>query len=406
MKIGYIASHIYLHTFEINEVAELLRQHPGARIYSFYRPRGSRLQSRRISEVGEDVVSWTYASVLKGLRVIGRHPLGFLKGAAALSLYSIANPVYWIKNLLTFFVALPILHDAERQGVTHLHANFGSSPATIAWLGRKALGMGMSVTYHAFDIYSNAFTSRDPLKARKLRDADLVVAVHDDGRRHLQRLVPDVGDDKFRVIRVCVAFEPAAKVEPLPEPPLLVAAGNLVPKKGFDVLVRAVGMLKRRGVQVRLRILGEGEQRPYLEALIREQGLRDRVELRGYFQHQDLAEHLAPAAAFVVPSLVTSAGQRDGIPTVVVEAWLSRTPVVASLVGGMAEVIKRDETGLVFPAGDPEALAETLMRLLSAPELGSALAGQGHRVAGELFSPSRNVSMLLDEINNHSLRPA
>lgn len=108
------------------------------------------------------------------------------------------------------------------------------------------------------------------------------------------------------------------------------------------------------------------------------EGVRDRVELRGYFQHKELAEHLADAAAFVVPSLVTREGQRDGIPTVGVEAWLSRTPVIASLVGGMGEVIKNDETGLVFPPGDSDALAEAVIRLLNSPELQGTIVAGGH----------------------------
>jgi glycosyltransferase involved in cell wall biosynthesis len=400
MKIGYIASHIYLHTFEINEASELVRQHPGARVYSFYRPRGSQLQRQRVAEVDGDIVSWTFRSILKSLGVVRRHPIGFLKAAAALSYHSLANPVYWVKNFVTFLIALPVLDDAERHGVTHLHANFGSSPATVAWLGRRALGTGMSVTYHAFDIYSNAYASRDPLKRQKLLDADLVVSVHEDGRQLLQRIAPEAAGDKFRVIRICVAFDPETKTEPLPEPPLLLAAGNLVPKKGFNILVRAVGALKRRGVPVRLRILGEGKQRPVLERLIREQGVRDRVELRGYFQHRELAEHLAQAAAFVVPSLITRGGQRDGIPTVGVEAWLSRTPVIASLVGGMGEVIRSDETGLVFPPGDSDALAEAVIRLLNSPELQDTIVAGGYRTAQEFFSSSKNVSSLLGEIKS------
>jgi glycosyltransferase involved in cell wall biosynthesis len=258
----------------------------------------------------------------------------------------------------------------------------------------------MSVTYHAFDIYSNAYASRDPLKRQKLLDADLVVSVHEDGRQLLQRIAPEAAGDKFRVIRICVAFDPETKTEPLPEPPLLLAAGNLVPKKGFNILVRAVGALKRRGVPVRLRILGEGKQRPVLERLIREQGVRDRVELRGYFQHRELAEHLAQAAACVVPSLITRGGQRDGIPTVGVEAWLSRTPVIASLVGGMGEVSRSDETGLVWPPGDSDAVAEAVIRLLNSPELQDTIVAGGYRTAQEFFSSSKNVSSLLGEIKS------
>lgn len=401
MKIGYIASHIYRHTFEINEVVEMLRQRPDTRVYSFYGRRKTEIQSERASEIPAEIVSWSYRSILGGLcHVASRRPVGLLRGALLLAWHSLPNPVYWVKNLAVFFVAMPILADALRYRIDHLHANFGSSPATVAWLGKRVLGLEMSVTYHAFDIYLRSFTHRDPMKRRKLLDADLIVTVHNDGAETLKKLVPAEHHRKFAVIRICVVFQPKEKTSPAPRPPLLLAAGNLVPMKGFDVLLRAVAVLASRGAHVRARILGEGPARRSLESLARESGVRDRVEMPGYFQHSALADHLAEAALFVMPSIVTPQGRRDGIPTVVVEAWLSRTPVVASLVGGMAEVIVDGKTGLVFPSGDADALADRIARLLDDAGLWKRLSDEGCRAAREWFSPERNVALLLDRIEN------
>ncbi len=399
MKIGYIASHVYRHTFEINEVVELLRQRPDTRVYSFYGRRQMQIQTERVSEISAEVVSGSYGSIIGGLFFIAtRRPMGLIRAALQLAWYSLPNPVYWVKNLAVFLIAMPILADALRHRVAHLHANFGSSPATIAWLGKKALGVEMSITFHAFDIYLRSFANRDPLKRRKLLDADLVVAAHHDGAEELKRLVPPKHRAKFAVIRISVVFRPRERPKVIPQPPLLLAAGNLVPMKGFDVLLRAVAALEQRGVAVRARILGEGPARNQLESLVRKNGLSDRVELPGYFQHATLADHLAEASVFVMPSIVTSEGRRDGIPTVVVEAWLSRTPVVASLVGGMAEVIVDGATGLVFASGDSEALATQIIRLLNDDKLWNKLSDEGCRAAGEWFSPERNVMHLLDRI--------
>ena len=405
MKIGYVASHIFRHTFEINEVVELLRQRPDTRVYSFHGRRQTQIQSGRVAEISAEIVTWSYGSILGGLLYVAVHrPLGLVRGALELAWYSFTNPVYWVKNFAVFFVALPILADALRQRVGHLHANFGSSPATVAWLGKKVLGVKMSVTFHAFDIYLRSFTHRDPLKRRKLLDADLVVAVHRDGVEELKRLVPPEHRRKFAVIRICVVFEPKEKPRSTPQPPLLLAAGNLVPMKGFDVLLRAVGVLGRRGIGVRARILGEGPARKSLESLVRESGLGDRVEMPGYFQHATLADHLAEASIFVMPSIVTPQGRRDGIPTVVVEAWLSRTPIVASLVGGMAEVVIDETTGLVFPSGDEEALAAQIARLLNDEDLWKRLSEEGYKIARERFSPERNVTELLRLIEKQETR--
>jgi len=410
MKIGYIASNIYRHTFEINEVVELLRQRPDTRVYSFYRPSGAEQQSHRVREVSREIVTWSADSIIGGWSyLLVRRPLRLAWAGLELAFRSIPNPIYWLKNAVAFLMAMPVLADALRHDVTHLHANFGSSPATIAWLGKKILGTGLSITFHAFDIYVDALRLRDPIKRQKLRDADVVVAVHRHGLEHLQRMVPGVPPGKFHVIRISVVLNavPAdaptrATASPAPEPPspLLVAAGNFVPKKGFDVLVRAIGDMARDGIDVRARILGEGPERTRLEELARSEGVADRIDMPGYYQHAELADHLAEAAALVMPSKVVAGGQRDGIPTVVVEAWLARTPVVASLVGGMAEVIEDGRTGLVFSPGDEGALAACVRRLLDSPETGEKLAEEGYRTAVTSFSPQRNVAQLLKTLES------
>lgn len=405
MKIGYIASSIFRHTFEINEVVELLRQKPDTTVYSFHRPSGTNFQSRRVQEINAEIVTWSAASAATGfLRMLFRHPLATLAAAAGLAARSVPNPVYWFKNTAAFFLAMPILAHADKNGVTHLHANFGSSPATVAWLGKKILKTGMSITFHAFDIYADSLAQRDPLKKHKLRDADLVVAVHSHGLEHLRALVPWVSGEKFKTIRISVVFSPAEKSPSPAAPPLLVAAGNLVPKKGFDVLIEAAGILRRQGIPVRVRILGEGPQREFLESLITREALTGVVELPGYYQHGEFARHLAEAAALVVPSKVVKGGQRDGIPTVLVEAWLARTPVVASLVGGMSEVVSDEVTGLVFPPGDAGALAVCLRRLLESETLRTALVENGLRKATEEFAPGKNVTALAGAIQAASPR--
>ncbi len=399
MKIGYIASHIYRHTFEINEAAELLRQAPGTCVYSFYRATRADIQHDRARELEGQVRTWGAAGILGGLGYVARRRPGRLISAALiLFARSLRNPVYCAKNAAAMLVALPILRDAHRAGVTHLHANFGSSPATIAWLGKHLFGVRMSIAFHAFDIYVDAGPANDPLRTWKLRQADLVVAAHEDGRRALMAMVPGEPASKFVVIYISVVFAALPRATSPETPSLVIGAGNLVGQKGFDVLIRAVGDLAERGVPVRCRILGEGEARAELEALARSLGVADRVEMPGYYQHYDLATHLAEATAFAMPSKVVAAGFRDGIPTVMVEAWLADTPVVASPVAGMTEVLRDGENALVFEPGDHRALAACVARLIESPELGARLAARGKETATELFSPATNVRRLLDAI--------
>ena len=304
-----------------------------------------------------------------------------------------------------FLVSLPLLADARRHGVTHLHADFGSSPATIAWIGSRLLGTGFSVRYHSFDIHLNTLAWRDPLRRRKLRDADLVAVVHRDGIAHLRWRAPDVDPAKFKMIRISVAFRPLPKPERLPEPPLVLAAGNFVPAKGFDVLVKAAAVLAERKVAFRLRILGDGPERGRIRAIARANGMEERIEMPGFYRHGDFARHLAEAAVFVVPARIARSGVREGLPTVIPEAWLSRTPVIAAPVGGIPEVVVDGETGLLFSAENAKALADAIARLLASDGLRARLAENGYDRAIAEFSPERNAGELLREIESHT-RPA
>jgi glycosyltransferase involved in cell wall biosynthesis len=322
----------------------------------------------------------------------------------ALAWASKSNPVYWVKNAVVFLISLPFLADAQEHGVTHLHADFGSSPATIGWIGSRLLGTGFSIRYHSFDIHLNTLGWRDPLRRRKLRDADLVVAVHHDGIRHLRRQAPEVDPGKFRMIRVSAVFQPLPKPERPSEPPLVLAAGNFVPAKGFDVLVRAAGILVERNVAFRLRILGDGPERARLTELVRAQGIEDKTEMPGFYRHVDFARHLAEAAVLVVPARITASGVREGLPTVIPEAWLSRTPVIAAPVGGIPEVVADGETGLIFPVEDADALADCIARLFASDELRARLAENGYERSLAEFSPEKNVGELLREIESHTRR--
>jgi glycosyltransferase involved in cell wall biosynthesis len=399
VRIGYIASSIYRHTFEINEVAELHKLDASVRTYSFYRDRHGSVQHERIEELDFPVVTWSPAAFLPALLyILARHPLRTCSAALGLFFRSLRNPVYCYRNAMVFLIAMPILRDAHQNGVTHMHANFGSSPATIARLGKHIFGMSYSVMFHAFDIYVDRGPYQDPLRSIKLRDADRVFAAHADGLNALKRMVPREAHEKFEVVHISVRFHALPRTRPLPQPPLLLAAGNLVAQKGFDVLVRAAGLLARRGVNARVRILGEGEERSALEALAGSEGVV--VEMPGYFQHRELARHMAEAAAFVMPSKIAHDGFRDGIPTVMVEAWLARTPVIASPVAGMGEVLAADHNALVFTPEKAGELADAVERLLRDPALGETIVSGGYETAVSSFSPETNVARLLSSIRS------
>ncbi len=164
--------------------------------------------------------------------------------------------------------------------------------------------------------------------------------------------------------------------------PVLLAAGRLVPQKGFDLLIRAFGLLAQKHPRWSLVIHGEGPLRPMLEEQARAAGLEGRISLPGWVP--DLAERMPRARVFVLPS------RYEGFPNVLGEAMAAGLACVAADCpgGGPAALIRQEEDGLLVPPGDAPALAGALDALLSDPLLRQRLGSRARDAAGR-FSLER-----------------
>jgi len=142
------------------------------------------------------------------------------------------------------------------------------------------------------------------------------------------------------------------------EPPVLLAAGRLTAQKAFDVLIRAFAQV-RKDHRVRLLILGEGEERPALEALIREYELEQDISMPGFVLNP--YPYMANAAAFVLSS------RWEGLPTVIVEAMALGLPIISTdCPSGPREILQDGKYGQLVPVEDPFALATAIETSLTA----------------------------------------
>jgi colanic acid/amylovoran biosynthesis glycosyltransferase len=147
-------------------------------------------------------------------------------------------------------------------------------------------------------------------------------------------------------------------------------------------------------VEVRCRIFGLGEQEPDLRAAVERLGLGNRVRLPGPRPQGDLIKAVRRATVFAAPCVVGEDGNRDGLPTVLLEAMALGTPCVSTDVTGIPEVLRDGETGLMVPQRDPAALADAIERLLADPELRVGLAGRARRLVEAEFDVHRNAARL------------
>ena len=282
----------------------------------------------------------------------------------------------------------------QKLGVRHVHTHFAGMAARTAFWIKKFFGIDYSVTVHANDIFVPA--NFEIGLSEILSSASAVIAVSGFAANQLRRRFPE---NAARVHRIyngidCAQFMPAQ----FESPPLILSIGRLISKKGFDALIDACALLRQRGHGFRCEIIGEGPLVGELQARIHRQDLREHVHLAGPKTQAEIAAHLSKATVLALPCRIDPDGAMDNLPTVVMEAMASALPVVSTNVGGISEMVRDGETGLLVAQNDPAATADALSRLINDIELARSFGGRGRKRAEEFFSIEKNVRALREII--------
>ena len=285
-----------------------------------------------------------------------------------------------------------MLADAVReQGIEHLHAHFASSAASVARLAAHFAGVPFTITAHAKDIFHDDVCPDD--LGRKVADAAAVVTVSDYNAAHLRAAHPGAAD---RIVRIYngMDLEQLPFTSPAQRPPVVAAVGRLVEKKGFADLIEACALLAGRGRTLTCRIAGTGEQEQQLRGQIERLGIGDHVELLGARPQCEVFNLIRSASVLAAPCVIGADGNRDGLPTVLLEAMALGTPCVSTDLTGIPEAVRDGQTGLIVAQRSPAALADALNRLLSEPELRVRLATQARGLVEREFDVRRNAARL------------
>jgi len=283
-------------------------------------------------------------------------------------------------------------------GVRHIHAAWANGPATAAWIVSMLTGIPFSFSARAGDICPPDGALREKMEA-----ASFVRVASAHNIPYLSRLYPEFAD-KIHLVRNPSSWSecrdaPVAMGSPLK----ILALARFVATKGLEYLVRAVKILVDEGVDVQLTLGGSGALEAPLKCLAMGLGIKDRVLFPGFIPHDRAQEYILDADVFVMPSVVRSNGDRDGLPTVLMEALLHGVPVISTDVGGIREVVEDGATGLIVPQRDPKALAQAVKRLKDDPEKAREMARQGKRRVSDLYDTERNVKELAGLFASHAL---
>lgn len=258
--------------------------------------------------------------------------------------------------------------------VCHVHAHFGTNSTTVALLCRTLGGPPYSFTVHGpeeFDV---------PLLLhldRKVAGAAFAVAISEYGRAQLMRWCAPEHWERIHVVHcgVDASFLAALPSAP-PSAVRCVCVGRLSEQKGQALLIEAVGRLAREGLELELRLVGDGPLRAPLEALIARLGLEARVRITGWASSAQVREELQAARVLVLASFA------EGLPVVIMEALALGRPVVSTWVAGIPELVEHGVSGWLVPPGSVDELASALRAALTtSPE---RLAEMGRRGAARV----------------------
>lgn len=296
------------------------------------------------------------------------------------------------ENLWCFMAGFLLAEWCRRDGVELIHSSWANGPATAAWVASLLTGIPFAFTGRAGDIYPE-----DGLLREKSRDALFIRTNNAANVDWLRSFCPPDAEDKVRLVYNSLTFTKRELcVLPMHPPYRLLAVGRFARTKGFPELLTAMARLRRERVPVRLTLAGDGAWRGRLLRQIHRLSLEEYVDMPGFVPHDGLRRYMQTHDMLVVPSVVHTNGDRDGIPNVIMEALSMGMPVVATDVCGIAEVIRNGETGLLVPQRNSAALANAVRAMLTDRERARAMALAGRSLVETMFDRRRNITALRD----------
>jgi colanic acid/amylovoran biosynthesis glycosyltransferase len=277
----------------------------------------------------------------------------------------------------------------SNSGVRHIHAHFGTNSAEVAMLVSALTGIPYSFTAHGPD----EFDKPEFMKlGMKIKNAKFVAAISSFGASQLYRWA-DLRDwHKVKIVRCGIEQDyGSAAQNAMPDTDRLVCVGRISVQKGHTLLAEAAATVMAERERFQLVMVGDGELRSEVEAIIKKKGLEGRLSITGWATGERVRAEIAGARGLILASFA------EGLPVVIMEAMALGRVILATQVAGIPELVRPGETGWLFPPGSVSAAADAIRKCLSTPierclemgECGRELVGEQHDLDREAAYLSR-----------------
>jgi len=261
--------------------------------------------------------------------------------------------------------AEPLIRHGGRFDI--LFAHFGPNGLRAAWYRAAGLVTGSLVTvFHGYDMTEYLRSHSDGIYAPLWRNGDLFLPISRFWQDRLEGLGCPAA--KIRVHHVgidCEHFSYSTRSLDPGEPAVLISVARLVEKKGIEYAIRAVGRVIASGANIRYRIIGDGPLSAALKQMVSEMRLDAHIEFLGVKTSDEVADELSRAHVLLAPSVTSSRGDMEGIPTVLMEAMAMGMPVISTWHSGIPELVQDGVSGKLVKERDEAALANAIGELIA-----------------------------------------
>lgn len=223
-------------------------------------------------------------------------------------------------------------------------------------------------SFHGFDITTHLQDNGNDCYKNLFEKGDRFLPISENWRRKLIEL--GCPPERIVVHRMAVdlkQFQYIPRSLASGETAAVLSVARFVEKKGLEYAITAVAALLKRGVDLQYTIIGDGELRSSLTALIEELGAGDRIRMDGWQQQDEVLKAMNRSHILLTPSVTASSGDQEGIPVVLMEAMAMGLPVLSTIHSGIPELVQNGISGILVPPRDSKAIEDALYSLISNP---------------------------------------
>lgn len=290
-------------------------------------------------------------------------------------------------------------HLLKDPSITHIHGHFAHSPTSVTMFAALLSGLPFSFTAHAKDIY----TSNPEQLKEKIRLAEFVATCTEYNKRYLEALHTEQTTPIYCIYHGIdlQLFAPTTDHNHCSPPYKLFTVARMTEKKGLPTIYKALKLLQERGLEFQHTLIGDGDDREAVTALINNLSLTANCRCLGTRTHTEVLKQFEQSDLFVLGCEIAKNGDRDGIPNVLVESLAMGVPALSTTVSAVPEILVNEQTGITVPPSNPEAMANGIEKVLTDMPLRKSLIEGGREHTRQHFNNYERTRQLATVFAKH-----